>query len=104
MYKNNPTINTCGSERLAGAWLKAILASILAKCDSADQNNYGGESLLSVQREKKLCKNRSQKIRASFRGSGERKAAWLQIRMKLHQSDMQIFTVYGGERIRKNGV
>lgn len=44
----------------------------------------------------KLCKNRSQQMRAGFRGSGERKAAWLQIRMQLHQSDMQIFAVYSG--------
>lgn len=51
----------CGSERLTGAWLKAILASILAKGDSADQNSYGGESLLSVQRGKKT----SAKIAAS---------------------------------------
>lgn len=50
----------CGSERLTGAWLKAILASILAKGDSADQNSYGGESLLSVQRGKEKPLQKSQ--------------------------------------------
>lgn len=106
--KNNTTTNSGGRERLAGAWLKAILASILAKGHSAERNNCGGESLLSVQRGKKiktnqqnLCKNRNQQTRASFRGSSERKAAWLQIRMESHQSDMQIFTFYGEGEIRK---